>query len=394
MPDPVALVAVTETSNIPTFVGTPDAGKRALYEAVRENDVRTAKILLESGVVGLNDTYGELKESLPSIAAWRGNVEMLQLLIKHGADISLVDVSSRDALAGAVAIGSVDAVRVLLEAVADPNRRLPDGHSAVTRAAIHGRVEVLSLLLDHKADIDYRDNQGITPLMYAASQRREEAVRFLLERGALTYPLNAHQLSALGEAKRVADPMVRDRLVSMLKAHGAKDGDPLRPIDAALLKAVAAGDLKRTRALLADGADLHVRGKLSADFVWHRNALTAAVKYPDLCRFLIDQKINVHMDDGQGFTALHSAAELGGPETIKLLVSQGLDPNAASKNGFTPLFMAINGKVRPANVATLLELGADPNGTTFWGEPLINFASDRKYRQIVQMLKRAGAKLD
>jgi len=73
-----------------------------------------------------------------------------------------------------------------------------------------------------------------------------------------------------------------------------------------------------------------------------------------------------------GFTALHIAARDSTPEVIEMLVAKGLDPSAPTKNGFVPLFMAINGKSKPQNVAMLLKLGADPNGRTIRpGESLL-----------------------
>jgi ankyrin repeat protein len=316
---------------------------------------------------------------------------MVKALLRHGADPSVLDGEGKDAMAGAIAKGSAEALRALLEAGAQPNRRWADGHCAVTRAALHGQVELLKLVLDHKGDPDFRDDQGITPLMFAVAMGHEAAARLLLERGAKVHPLNAWQHSALEEAKAVKDEALRVRLVALLRQHGAKEGNPMRPIDEAFLKAAHEGDLTQLKALLDKGADVHARGKLTAD-LWIRDALSGSVKHMAVCRFLLERKINVRMKDGYEFTALHAAAREGSPAMVKLLVEQGLDPNAKSKSGFVPLFMAINGGHRPDNAAMLLQLGADPNGRAITGDSLLAYARKRNHTKMAQLLEAAGGK--
>jgi ankyrin repeat protein len=60
---------------------------------------------------------------------------------------------------------------------------------------------------------------------------------------------------------------------------------------------------------------------------------------------------------------------------IKTLVNAGVDVNARSKNGTTPLMHAAQ-KNRPVAIITLLDLGADPKATDDTGKTAIDFARE------------------
>jgi cytohesin len=352
----------------------------------------TAALLLEAGADGLDALYGKPRARLLSLAAWHGSSGLVKVLLSHGADPKALDPDGLDAMAGAIARGSAEKLRLLLDAGADPNRRLPDGTCAVSRAAIHGHAELLEMLLEHGGRIEIRDDQGVTPLMFAAAQGREEAVALLLERHARTWPLNTYGRSALGEAKRVKDPEVRSRLVALLQAAGAKDREPMRPIDVALFAAAEKGDLASARALVKQGADVHARGTMVGGTMYY-TVLFSAVAHPEFVRYLLDQGLDPHQVTEYGFTALHAAARDGAPESIKLLAERGLDPNARAKGGQIPLNEALNnGSDRPACVAMLLQVGADPNGQKAADESPLQRARRRNFTRSMALLEAAGGK--
>lgn len=131
-------------------------------------------------------------------------------------------------------------------------------------------------------------------------------------------------------------------------------------------------------------------GTVSSNYEFIPHALDAAVKHPKLFRYLLEQGGNPFMTDPWNNTVLHFAAMNGVAETIEMLVAAGLDPNVQTKFGTTPLFQAMNGSPKVANVQALLKLGADPN-TRFDQKPVIHWARERKYIRVVELLKQAGA---
>jgi len=352
--------------------------------------------LLAAGAMGLNDLAdftqaGKARMRPLGFAARSGFRDLVAVLLRRGADVRALDEEGRDALAWAVRGGDPGIVRGLLEAGGDPGRRGPDGLGPVYLAVLGGKVEVVRALLDHGGKADAREDHGETPLMAAAELGYEDLLGLLLERGAPVYPLDAWEQGALARAKACKDAAAGRRMAEALKKAGAREGEPLRTLDSAFLNAVADGNLVKAKALLAQGADLHARGRFDGERLLS-DALSLSVHDPALCRFLLDAGINPHMRSSYDFTALHTAARSGGPEVIGWLVAAGLDPNAPSKSGMVPLYMAINGRAKPANVAALLRAGADPGARTPGGESLLAFARERKQTEVVRLLVAAGAR--
>lgn len=352
--------------------------------------------LLGLGVPGLNELHdfvqtGKDRMRPLNFAARQGSRPLVEVLLRRGADVRALDEDGRGALERAVRAGDPEVVRRLLQAGADPGGRNPDGFGPVFVAVLSGKVEVLRVLLDHGGRADAREDHGESPLMAAAELGQEGVLRLLLERGAPVHPLDAWGQGALAKAKACKDAAAGQRMAEALVKAGAREGEPLRTVDSAFLNAVADGNLDKAKGLLARGADLHARGRFDGERVLS-DALSLSVEHRALCRFLLDAGINPHMRSSYDFTALHSAARDGGPEVIGWLVAAGLDPKAPSRSGMVPLYMAINGRARPANVAALLRAGADPNARTPRGETLLAFARGRKQTEVVRLLAAAGAR--
>ena len=103
-------------------------------------------------------------------ASQSGDVELMKLLLEHGADPKIATANNTTALAVAAGIGwvegvtyehsakdSLEAVRMLIDLGVDPNVVDRDGRTALHGAAHKGRNEVVQLLVDHGAKLDARD---------------------------------------------------------------------------------------------------------------------------------------------------------------------------------------------------------------------------------------------
>jgi len=367
------------------------AGRAAILYAVGGRKIEVVRALLEGGAKAVNEPQTINKQTFTplSSATWGGEAQITELLLAHGADYRL---QNQDAWRGAIVSGSVPVTQLLLAAGADPNYRFEDGMSAVTIAALRAANELLAVLLDHHGNVNFRDHHGITALMYAASHGSESTVQLLLERGAAIWPLDAFGENALGAAGHNTNADTRAPVEALLKAHGIASPPKNRDIDEQLLQASYKGDLAQVKALLAQGADLEVRG-LPNIKLWLRDALSASVKHPAVCRYLIERGIDVRSLDSYQFTPLHSAASDGTVECIQALVAAGADANAISKSRITPLFAAVNGSRPAAIVAALLAAGADPNGPSMSApETVLGVAQRRGFTAIEKLLLDAGAK--
>jgi ankyrin repeat protein len=85
------------------------------------------------------------------------------------------------------------------------------------------------------------------------------------------------------------------------------------------------------------------------------------------------------------------AAGNGDTEAVKALLDKGVDVNSTAPDGRTALIDAsYNGKTEM--VKLLLEHKADPNMKKADGATAIGFARGKKYVEIVDLLRKAGAK--
>ena len=124
-------------------------------------------------------------------------VDSVRWLLNHGADANAQDIDGNwNPLLLATWNKNVEVVQMLLEHHADIHVRNPNGEVALHLAACHYKpefqIDVLRLLLHHGADVYARDNEGSTPLHYSSFGRpcytkswgSVEAARLLLEHGA------------------------------------------------------------------------------------------------------------------------------------------------------------------------------------------------------------------
>ena len=103
-------------------------------------------------------------------AAQSGDVELMKLLLAHGADPKIFTAQNVTPLAVAAGIGwvegvtfewspeeNLEAVKMCLDLGIDPNVADDEGRTALHGAAHKGRVKVIQLLVDHGANLDAHD---------------------------------------------------------------------------------------------------------------------------------------------------------------------------------------------------------------------------------------------
>jgi len=103
-------------------------------------------------------------------ASQSSDLEVMRLLLAHGADPKIMTVNSVTALQVAAGIGwvegntyewsekaNVEAVKLLLDLGVDPNIQAETGRTALHGAGHKGRTAVIQMLVDHGAKLDTRD---------------------------------------------------------------------------------------------------------------------------------------------------------------------------------------------------------------------------------------------
>jgi ankyrin repeat protein len=161
-------------------------GRTPLYNMIgMENHNAVARLLLDRGADPNIPTANGNTNLM--VAAGRGDVEALKLLIAHGAKVDARNGAGGTALINS-ALGRNEAVRLLLAQGADVNAATKRKVTALSNAAMQGSEEIVRLLLDRGAKVNVQDDRGYSPLMYAAYAETLSAgvVKLLLAKGADT----------------------------------------------------------------------------------------------------------------------------------------------------------------------------------------------------------------
>jgi ankyrin repeat protein len=214
-----------------------------LMAAILHGDAGTVAALIGEGVeVNPRIVRHDARFCTPplSAAAEAGRVDIVEMLIRAGADLTATDAAGSSALHEAVASSKAEVCQVLIRRGADVNARDVRGHTPLVDAIRNGNDYVFDILIEGGADVAVRSKLDVTPLHFAAAHGRVNMGRRLLELGA-----PAHVLA------RVHAPNSDTTWFSM---GGRGEFTPL-------LAAVHSQSLELCRMLVAHGADPSFRQK-------------------------------------------------------------------------------------------------------------------------------------
>jgi hypothetical protein len=220
---------------LPSVPRFPNALHLALDPHETAPDMEIVNALLKYGAdVNVPDDDGA---TVLMRALRGGSVDLVNALLHHTPNLGLHDKNNDSALAYAIRSGDIALVRRVLDAGASIQDRCGESHDPITFAVFSrgtgtGRIQPLSmvdLLLDRGVDINARDSDGETLLISAAELGDDELLGDLLKRGAnVNLKMNGETaLDRVHDAmKDTQDPYYSlnalKKVEAMLKNAGAK----------------------------------------------------------------------------------------------------------------------------------------------------------------------------
>jgi ankyrin repeat protein len=309
-------------------------GRTPLHRAANSGRKKMAGLLIANGAdINARDTRGLTPLNIAIDSDWAPKVkrkEVAELLVANDAEYTIRDVAW---------IGDSRRIDALLKNNPAPANDASGMYKeAVIFAAIReGYGSVVQLLLDRGARLDVQDRYDCPPLHVAAHAGHNAIVIVLLKAGA-----DANEKGAYGE----------------LPLHWAATKGHLE-VTKALVEAGSQVNTKTTKQRI----DMDTMMKKTADVVKFqlktlellekgRQATLKGRSY----QMALPSRLAFAAED----TPLHSAAQWGHEEIVKLLLANGAEAEAKNHFGQQPLHYACVFRHKEV-VNVLLDTGADPN---------------------------------
>lgn len=251
------------------------------------------------------------------VAAECGHVNIVDLLIKHGANISISSNNVVTPLMIAAQAGEVEILEILLNYGANTITTF-EKNQALYLAINSGQGSAALILLEANADVNYQIN-GESPLAAAVLTGNANLVKLILEYGA-----SIDKVSEPDGNTCIHDAVFinnKEILHSILIAEQQQKANIINRINkggkTALLMAIERGSLEICKMLLMSKADVSKVGDNGL------SPLTCAIMHnnADIVKLLIENGADVNQYDKKNETPLVIAIANNNKEMINLLLS-------------------------------------------------------------------------
>lgn len=153
----------------------PQRGETPLMVAIRENAMRSVKVLLDSPKVDIEASSNNGDTAL-MIASYTHNIEAVKALLARDAEVNRHGWTP---LHYAAAVGDADIVRLLLDKSAYIDAESPNQTTPLMMAARGGQNDVVKLLIDSGADASLKNAQGMTAADFALKNEHRDTADLL-----------------------------------------------------------------------------------------------------------------------------------------------------------------------------------------------------------------------
>jgi ankyrin repeat protein len=260
-----------------------------------------------------------------------GKIERTQTLDQNFSQWRQSELTQ--ALCCAAKYGHQDVLDLIIKAGADVNTKNTDGVTPLQSAVLNGQVQVLKkLMLDHGVSTTATDARGNSILMQAISRNHPECVELLLAEVTDIEIPNKVGDGPLHKAAAVGNCWVIEMLLQKNGNLEARNRMSERPLHVAS----ARNSLKVVQLLVDRGARTDSRD------VEGKSPLHVAAENgrAEIVRYLVNSNCDIDLRDERGMSPLHYAV-LASHTVVGILIAAGADVDAETKDGETPYLLAV-----------------------------------------------------
>ena len=381
----IAVMLIIEIINTVFYTGLRDT---MLFNACEAGNYTKAKILVKYLFADVNKEFGTTEHTftlLGVVTSANKGIEFTKLLVDNGADVNYPGVLY---WASGTAMGEqLDIVKLLIKHGAKVSSRNYSGYTALDGAARCNYIKTMEFLISKGADVNAISTNGykITPLLAACSTLHYEAAELLIKHGA---EVNVASVGGTTPVYWAAGGNIK--LLNLLIANGADINKVNKNKEAPLHYAANnKNNAALVKLLIKHGADVNAADD-DGNLPIHnaaRKGNTEAVKV----LIMNGSKIDIFNTDNYYFTNINKLTPLvlacvyEQHEAVKLLIQAGADVNLTEKKARTPLHWACyNGNIDI--VKLLIDNGANALIKDKDGKIAKDIAKAEGYENIVKLL--------
>ncbi|KAF6357462.1 retinoic acid induced 14 [Rhinolophus ferrumequinum] len=183
-----------------------------LLQAVENGDAEKVASLLGKKGASATKQDSEGKTAF-HLAATKGHVECLRVMVTHGVDVTAQDTAGHSALHLAAKNNHHECVRKLLQSKCPAESIDSSGKTALHYAAAQGCLQAVQALCEHKSPINLKDLDGNIPLLLAVQSGHSEVCHFLLDHGADVNSRDKNGRTALMVACEIGSSNIVEALI-------------------------------------------------------------------------------------------------------------------------------------------------------------------------------------
>lgn len=424
-------------------------GMTVLHISIKRRNKRLSRLCLTQGMDPFQKNINGMSPFF--FAANLGYVWELKEMIKFGADRNSTNELQQNIFHIAAEIGNEKFIKFCFQQSVDPNLRDKFGNSPFLLAAKNNTAEIMDRFVNHGSCIrsknlldqnilhiacqssnrnvakycrphytilNQEDKNGKTPLFLAAEAGSSQIVNFLKKSGADLLSTNQFQQNILHIAvQKQCHELVEYCIINRVDVH-LRDVFGLTPY----WLAVDLGDVQTLTVMLNYNVEYQALNKHSQN-MFH---LAAQNHDKTLIEFCMQLKMSANEADHYGNTPILLAAKTCSAETFENLVKYGCNINHINifgqnifhiaskhrnmhvlnyclekrmdyfqldKNGFSPLFLAVNNGDKEA-VSFFFDAGVDTNVINQLGQNLLHIAILNWDLRFIQFCLEIGVDLN